>query len=234
MKNKTKTIISLILNILIVLFTIIACIIMFTSFKFMNGYDVALESSKFGMFRFFTVQSNIFVGIASLIFLIYEIKILRGKKKNIPTSIYNLKLIATSAVTLTFIVVFTYLGRVAKGGLLSLLMNSNLFFHLIIPILSVIAFVIFERTNKIKFKYTFLGVVPTFLYEMYYLTNILIHAENNQVPVEYDWYYFVQNGITSALIIAPLMLVITYIITLILWALNKKSETKETALSCFF
>ena len=222
-ENKNKIKLALIFNIIIVIMTVFASIAMFCGFKFMSGYDLVLESNKLGMFRFFTVQSNLFMGIVSLIFAIKEYKYLKDDKE-ISISSYVLKMVATVSVALTFIVVFTYLGPVVKGGLAALLMNSNLFFHLFIPVFSIITFVFLENDKKINFKYTIYGFVPTFLYEIYYLTNILVHMENNSVSPEYDWYYFVRNGVSSALIIAPIMLVVTYIITVVIWFANKKTK----------
>ena len=66
--NRTKVKISLVLNILIVIFTIFATIAMFTGFKFMHGHDIVLQSTKLGMLRFFTVQSNILIVIIALFF----------------------------------------------------------------------------------------------------------------------------------------------------------------------
>ena len=119
--------ISLTLNILIVLMTIAACIIMFTGFKFMHGYPTILQSTKIGMLRFFTVQSNLFAGIVSLIFAIKEIQILRGKTSELSKRMYVLKLMSSTAVGLTFFVVFAYLGPITPYGVPALLMNANLF-----------------------------------------------------------------------------------------------------------
>ena len=196
--NRTKVKISLVLNILIVIFTIFATIAMFTGFKFMHGYDVVLQSTKLGMLRFFTVQSNILMGIIALFFAVLEIKILKGKIEEISTKAYVLKI--------------------------AMIMNSNLFFHLITPLLSMICFAAFERTNKVKFKYTFWGIIPTFLYAIYYMINIFVHMENGKVSPVYDWYWFVQNGVWTAIIVVPLMFFITYLITLLLWRINKKKE----------
>lgn len=220
--GRKHVIISLILNLIVFILSVMASIMMFTGFKFMHGYEPVLETRSIGMLRFFTVDSNIFAGIASLILAIYEIKLLKGKLDEIDTKIYVLKLMSATSVGLTFIVVFAYLGPISKGGIPSMLMNSNLFFHLIIPILSMASFVIFERTNKITFKNSLYGMLPTFLYEIYYLGNVFIHSENGVVSPIYDWYWFVQNGVWTSVIVAPMMLLITYAITFILWRLNKK------------
>lgn len=227
MAKKLK--ISLIVNIIIVVLTITASIIMFTGYKFMNGYETILESTKFGMLRFFTVESNLFMGAIALIFSINEIQILKGKKFEISTKNYILKLMSTSAVGLTFFVVFAYLGPISKQGIPSMLMNSNLFFHLIIPVLSILNFILFEKTNKLKFRHTFCGIIPTAIYELYYLANILIHAENGKVSPTYDWYWFVQNGVWTGVIVAPMILCITYIISLILWKLNKLKSSEKNS-----
>lgn len=222
-KRKNNSIkISLIINFLIVIFTLFASVVMFTGFKFMHGQEIVLESTKIGMFRFFTVDSNIFMGIVALIFAIKEIQFLKGKIDYIPVKFFVLKLMGTVAVGLTFFVVFAYLEFIVDGGIAPLLMNSNLFLHLIIPVVSMLNFVLFERTDKLKFKYTFLGLIPTVVYAIYYLINVLIHMEDGKVSPKYDWYWFVQNGVWTAFIVVPLILLITYIISLLLWKVNKK------------
>ena len=221
MNNKTKLKISLAINFIVFVLVVISSIIMFTGFKFMHGTEIILESTKLGMLRFFTVESNIFVGIISLIFAINEINVMKGKKKEISKRNYILKLMATTAVGLTFFVVFAYLGPIATTGISSLLMNSNLFFHLIIPVLSILNFVLFEKTDKINFKCTFYGIVPTAIYGYYYLFNVLIHMENGIVSPIYDWYWFVQYGVWTAIIVVPIIFLITYIISCVLWRVNK-------------
>ena len=218
-----KTKISLAINIIIVVLTIFAAVIMFTGIKFMEGgYHV--ESTKLGLLRLFTVQSNLFMGIVAAIFAFKEIRILKGKEKEISTKMYVIKLMSTTAVGLTFLTVFGYLGIIVPGGVIELLKNSNLFFHLLIPVLSMINFAIFERTNKLKFRYTLFGLIPTIVYGIFYATNVLIHMENGKVSPTYDWYWFVQGGIWQMAIVVPLMLAVTYVISLILWRINRKKS----------
>ncbi|MBR2289075.1 MAG: hypothetical protein IJ867_00210 [Clostridia bacterium] len=220
--NSKKIKISLIINVMIVVFTVIASIMMFTGFKFTPEAESELESTKLSMLKFFTVESNLLMGIVALIFAIQEIKLLNGKIEDISFKMYILKLMSTTAVGLTFVVVFAYLGPISKGGIPVMLRNSNLFFHLLIPVISMMDFAFFEKTDKIKLKHTLYGLIPTALYEVFYLSNIFIHMENGKVSPVYDWYWFVQIGVWTAAIVAPLILVITYIISWILWKLNQK------------
>ena len=223
-KNVNK--IALILNIIIVIFVVMASIMMFIGYKFMPGEEIVLESSKIGMFKFFTVDSNILMGIISFIFIIYDIKLLKGKIKEIPKSIYIWKLMATTGVTLTFLVVFSYLGPLA-GSMYKMIMNSNLFFHLLVPVLSIITFTLFEKKDKLSFKYSFLGIIPVIIYGILYFINVLMHMENGVVSPIYDFYWFVQNGVWTTIIVIPIMIIIAYTISFVLWKLNNKKIIKE-------
>ena len=78
--------VSLIINTIIVLLTIFASIIMFTGIKITHGAEPILETTKIGMFKFFTVDSNIFMGIIALVFVIKEIT-----NKEITKIMYRLK-----------------------------------------------------------------------------------------------------------------------------------------------
>ena len=225
--NSNKIKISLGINIIIIILVIVASVMMFTGFRFMQGAEIVLESTKLGMLRFFTVESNLFMGVAACIFGIKEIKLIKGKIQEISKRSYILKLMATTGVGLTCFVVFAYLGPISTLGVSSLLKNSSLFFHLIIPVLSLLNFIIFEKTDKLKYKDKFYGLIPTLIYGCYYLINVLIHMENGQVSVDYDWYWFVQNGVWTAIIVVPIIFIITYIISLILWRLNKEKQNKS-------
>lgn len=224
--NKKKVKVAIAINMLTVIMTVAACIIMYTGFKFMPGKDIVLEIAKVEMLKLFTVQSNIFVGIVSLIFAIKEMQIIKGKRTDLTITDYTFKLMSTTAVGLTFAVVFAYLGPITDGGIPVMLKNSNLFFHLIIPLVSIFNFTIFEKTNKLNFKKSFYGIIPMAIYGVFYIINIFIHMENGRVSTVYDWYWFVQNGIWTIVIVLPLIFAITYFISLVIWKLNRISIKK--------
>ena len=159
--NRIK--ISLILNTIIVVLVTIGTIFMFTGFKFMTDATL-LEASKVEMFKFYTVDSNILIGIISLILVIYEIKLLNKKIDKIPNKIYLFKFIGTAGITLTFIVTAIFLAP--QYGLYSMYNNNNLFFHLIVPLLSIISYIVFEKHNN-KYKYAYLGILPMFIYSIF-------------------------------------------------------------------
>ena len=152
-----------------------------------------LQKYQRHIFSYFTVQSNTFMGIVAFVFAIKEYQVIKGYKKKIPLKYYILKMVATIAVSLTVLAVVACFSFVTKGGLISLLRNSNLFFHLIIPVTSIINYVFFEKIDTIKFKYTLYGLLPTVLYEIYYVIDIISKIDNGKVSATSDWYKFLQK-----------------------------------------
>ena len=210
--------VSLILNIIIVLLVIFATIFMFTGFKFMPGGSL-LEVSKVEMFKFFTVDSNILMGIVSLIFIIYEKKLLKNKIKEIPKKVYILKLIATSGISLTFITTSFFLAP--TYGFYAMFNNNNLLFHLVVPVISIITYIFFEKHDN-KYKYAILGIIPMFLYSIFYTTNILIHLNNGGLTFKYDFYGFLQGNLNNIYLVIPVIYLISYIISVLLVFGNRK------------
>ena len=220
MKNVKR---AMIVNALIIVFVILASIFMYTGFRFMPG-NFLLSIAKMGMFKFFTVQSNILMAIVALILLIYDKKLIDKKIKEIPRFLYILKLIATSAVTLTFLVTLLFLSPMY--GFYNMYNNSNLFFHLIVPVLSIISYVLFTKECD-SLKNAFYGIIPTFLYSIYYITEIVIHLNNGGLSYRYDFYNFLQGNIYNAFFAVPGMCFVSFLITLGLILLNKKLKVKE-------
>ena len=220
--NKKKLIVSLILNILIFVMVTLGTIFMFIGFKFMSNEQV-LSVSGLSFFRYYTVDSNIFVGFASLMLIICESLLLSKKIKEIPKFVYVFKYIGTVAVVLTFLVTLFYLVPSYGDKFLYLYQNSNLFFHLLVPILSFISFSFLE-TVELEFKYTLYGISTMVVYGIYYSINVLMHQENGKVSLEYDWYGFVKNGTSFMIIVFAIMIVVTYLASLVIYKINKPKK----------
>lgn len=224
MKKENKLKIAITLNIIIVLLVLLGLYILVNKIEFMSGYDFTESVSRGSMMKYFTIESNIFMAIMALIFAIDEIKLLKGKIKEISKNKYILKLASTSAVALTCVVVFIWLGPTTKGGIHTMLMNANLFFHLIVPLLSIIVFTIFEKTNKIAFKATISGLIILLLYGFVYMPDVITHMNNGKVSTKYDFYNYFQNGILIGLIAFTIQGIIMYLISLTLWKINKENK----------
>lgn len=210
--------ISLILNFIIVVFGIIGTFIMFT-FK---GSGTGLTSSGIQNFKFFTVLSNELCVLVALAYIFS-----RFMKKSFPVA---LKLMATAAVGLTFIVVAAFLVPIYPD--LNLYEGGNLWFHLIIPLTSMIEFLILENPDdkKIPFRYTFYSASFALIYGLGYLINILINGVG-QWPDTNDWYGFLNWGYPIGICIFAFIVLMNWLIAVILRLLNivvsKRLKVKE-------
>ena len=181
MSRKDHKTFEIILNLIIVIFTVIGIILMLTS----EAEEGALQSSGIENFKFYTVLTNVFCGIVASVFLVFEIL------KKDTEKIRVLKLAAVVGVAITFAVVAFMFGPLY--GFLQFYKRGNLFFHLLLPVTAMIEF-IFIRRKKIPFKFTVFAAIPTLLYGIGYLLNILINGKGGPWPDTNDFYGFLNWG----------------------------------------
>ncbi len=177
-------------------------------------------------FRMFTTQSNVIAGITASIIFVYEILIILKKKNMIPNWLRIVKMVTTTGVTLTLLVVVFYLGfvAIAEGyNYFIMFRNTNICFHLLTPISAILSFILFEGGSKINIKFTFLNLIHMISYTIFYTINVFTHlTQDGKVDRKYDWYYFVLGENWTFIFIVMAMLLITYGIGFSLWILNKK------------
>ena len=175
--------------------------------------DGALVDNTFEALKFFTVESNLFIGIVAFISYLYN---KRGKN---PLWLTVLKYVATGSVALTFFTVVFYLGPLI--GILSLLVGPNLYMHLITPVLAMIYFIFIEpRTDEFKFKHTFLCPLPCLIYGVGYITNVAL--TNGYGTTQNDWYAFGTFGLGIGIAVFGVMIIFMYGIGVGLYFAHKK------------
>ena len=199
---------SEILNILIVIFTIIGLITMFA----INAPKGKLSGYGFANFKYYTVLANVVCGIAAAFYL-------RCARDKLPEYLVALKLMAAAAVTLTFLTIAAFLGPIY--GHVHLYRGSNLYFHLIIPILAMIDFVLLDFGRRIPFRYTVIAAVPTVLYGVFYTINLLVNGIGRW-PDTNDWYGFVNWGYPVGFAIFGMCALATFATACLLRAVNHK------------
>ena len=212
--------VSLVYNILIFVIVVLGTIFMYTGFQFMT-HTTLLASSGGSAFRFYTVDSNILVGISSLVMAIYEILVISKKIDKLPKFVYLFKYIGVVGVSLTFLVTLLYLSPLLGRNFILLYLNTNLLFHFIVPILAFVSYTVYEK-NELEFKYSFIAIISMIIYAIYYTINILTHLDNGMVVKEYDWYGFVVGGTSSIIVVIPIIILFTYSISYVIYKLNKK------------
>lgn len=158
-----------------------------------------------GQITHFTVQSNILVLIVMVIFSLFDILSLLGKHFEIPKLLLRLKLVATTAIAVTFIVYGLILTPVLISNNLqsAVLSYSSIVMHLIIPLVSLLDW-FFQETDD-HFGY---GNAPIALsFPLYYLvfilliinfTNVTYPTYINGIRVESKFPYFFLNYETNS------------------------------------
>ena len=193
--------ISRLLSGLIVLLTAIGTVITLTNTK--EGVLTVYGAENL---KFFTVESNLLVGIVHLISLLCDAS-WSGQR----LWLERLNYVATVAVSLTFTVVVVIFGP--GVGYAEMFKDANLFFHLIIPVLAALSFCVFHRNRRIPMGETALALIPTVLYGLYYTGVLLVRGIH--FP-ETDWYGFASGGAAGSVITAAVILLITWVLALLL------------------
>ena len=209
---KIKKIISLILNIVAVIASVI-------------GLILVSDSGAIIYVKFFTVVTNCMIIISGCIGAGYAVEYLVKKDKEIviPSFVYVLRLITGASAFLTFLTVVCYLQY--QAGLANLTPDNKLFWenichHYVAPLSFILSFILFDIDRKYSFKLSLFGPLLVVIYMAYAVPICLAKMEifgtapypfmdPEKVPV---WaIFFVILG----------FLTVTFGLGLLLWLLNR-------------
>ena len=156
--------------------------------------------------KFFTVESNLLVGVVHLIMLAAS----GTRRTGIPLWLERLNYLATVAVSLTFAVVMLFFGPSLGYG--EMVKGANLLFHLVNPLLAILSLCLFHRRRTPLWE-TAAALIPTVLYGLYYTGMLLRFGVH--FP-ETDWYGFAGGGVVGSVITAAVILLLTWLLALLL------------------
>ncbi len=172
-------ILDIVLN--MVLFVITAGVTV-TYFRKDHHWDVQRGKSAF---RYFTCLSNVFCGAACLLVACFR---MAGQ---MPDWVFFLKYAGTAAVAVTMTTVFLLLApSLGKGGLKRLLAGSELFMHLLNPLIAVFTFCVLEKRGM-SLPEALWGLLPVALYGPWYLYRVVYAPEEKRWE---DFYGFNRGG----------------------------------------
>ena len=211
MKNNVRILVSLIINLVIFAFLLTGTII-----AFVVG-DGILTATFPEIFKYFTFQSNVYMGIVAFIYAYYQYLILKGKKENIPHVLNVFYHVGVTAVALTFMIVILFL---APGyGFDKMYNYANLFFHGLLPVFAMANYMFFNKEGRIRFKDTPFAIIPSFLYGIVYFA--IVASNNAYGDLNYDFYMFGKDGPWIGAINFLSVMLIAYVMGLILYFVNR-------------
>ena len=190
----SKKKLALIINIIIILIEIFAF-----GRSLFTDHNIAVE--------YYTNDSNIIALISSLLFVIFY-----KKEREV---VKDIRFVATSCLTVTFLVVIFILCPMYDFNYKLLMFTDNfLVFHTIVPILSIISYIALEdRSSK-----NYLCLVFTILYSLIIIPlNIF-----NIVDGPYPFLKINTQGILTTILWGSIIIVGNYLIGIGLNYLNKK------------
>ncbi len=182
-----------------------------------------LTSSGFANLKYFTVLSNLLYGAAAFFTILYILMKYAKTKTftfSFPLWFQVAKLVSATAVGVTFLVIAAFLGPIY--GHASMYQGSNLYFHLIVPLLALADFLIMEAGSTFTFRYIWLSIIPTLIYGICYLANILINGVGTW-PDTNDWYGFMNWGLPVGIVIFFMNNLMSFGIAALLWKFRRKS-----------
>lgn len=177
------------------------------------GTVVSLTSKSKGLLtsyglenlKYFTVDSNLLLGLACLLELVL------AAAGRAPAWMDTLRYLATVAVSLTFTVVAVFFGPFV--GYAPLYRDGNLFFHLLVPAVGILSFCVLRRGRFIPLRETGLAVLPSVAYGLYYTAVLLrrgVHFPDT------DWYGFAAGGVVGSVLTAAAVFLLTWVLALLL------------------
>ena len=205
-KRNIREDISAAINVMIIIFAATGTGIMIDQ----PGNSGVFSTTGLANLKYYTVLSNELCLIVAVIWTVFYVFDKR--------SFTLLKLIASSAVSLTFVIVSCFLGPLYPD--LDMYAGGNRYFHLIVPILGMLDFILLETKGKVPFKYTFIAALTSLIYGSVYLGNIFINGMGGEWPDTNDWYGFLNWGLPAALLIFLVIVICNFAIACVLRWIN--------------
>ena len=184
-----------------------------------------LHFLKYGvrMFQYYTVCSNLFALLTSVICLYFNVKCLMGLRFFIPSWAKVLKYLSTCTLMVTLFIVIFVLVPLYGGGTETLIYflftGEMLYHHLLCPLFALASFVwIDEGSFAGERRLPLLAVAPTLLYGV--IVTVL-----NVVGVVYGPYPFLRvttQPLWQSALWYPAILLLAYVLAFLVWKLRNR------------
>lgn len=217
MKRKTRLWLSLILNSVLV---VLGCI--------GAAMSVRSHGSVPSSLVFYTQDSNVFLGISAIVYVISAGRAIRTRTYAIPGWVRKMKYFSTCCVAVTFFVVVFILAPMAEslGGLRWLMLTDCMLYqHFLSPVIAIIGFILLEKEPALPFRMTWMALIPTLIYAaVLYPLNIA-----GVVDGPYPFLQVRSMSIGMSIMWFFVLLALAYVLALLIWLLNRKLPFVRTS-----
>ncbi len=222
-KFKIFRIISLSLNTICFIMVLITIILKVGNFV----VDSIFANSGLSIFLFFTILSNAYLALTSLVMIPYQVFSIRKQENQVPLWLMVVHFTAVVSVMITCLVTLFFLMPTrANNGNNPLDLIAGLYFlvHLAVPVLAMLNFCLLMVEPTLQFRWTPFGLLPLIAYAIFYILNIKFEFASvigGDGKAYYDWYGMFGSGdIGRMVIVVLIMLFASYLISFVLWLMN--------------
>ena len=152
---------------------IIVSVLVISLLAIFKGDALGALSNGWGVFKTYTVESNILMAAACAVLLYFAY----AKKNDMPKWAYTLLLCGTASVMVTFVTVMVFLipTRIIRGtDPLVMIKNEMLFLHVLNPILAFALTALIKDGHAYTRKDCLIAVIPTVIYSLVYGYSVVI------------------------------------------------------------
>lgn len=179
-----------------------------------SGDDKSLSHRGLGSLKYYTVLSSLFSAAVSLV---YAKSLLSMTAGSYPAWLLVLRLTAAAVVMVTFFVTFTLL--IPVYGSKALYSGGNFWLHLVCPLLAAGDTIFLAPVETLPFWSTAFAMVPTALYAVGYIREVLVHGAEEDGKV-YDFYGFLRWGDDKIGLVAAAILLFTWANAIVLYLVS--------------
>jgi len=156
---------------LVICATVIILVSIVLVLNIIDFFREGTPESGISTLKMFTTISNIMSLVVSFGCIPYQIDGLRKNKYKLPNWIEILMYIGTTCMFLTFTMALSLIS-ITKGFVYAMFANSNIFMHTLNPIFITLLFTLGISEHHIKFRYSFLPLIPVLLYALFYFVMV--------------------------------------------------------------
>ena len=222
-KFKIFRIISLSLNTICFIMVLITIVLKVGDFV----VDSIFVNSGLSIFLFFTILSNAYLALTSLVMIPYQVFSIKKQENQVPLWLMVVHFTAVVSVMITCLVTLFFLMPTrANNGNNPLDLIAGLYFlvHLAVPVLAMLNFCFLMVEPTLQFKWTPFGLLPLIAYAIFYILNVKFKFASvigGDGKAYYDWYGLFGDGdIGRMVIVVLIMLFASYLISFVLWLMN--------------
>lgn len=169
--NMMRCIIGLTICSIVIVLTLVSL-----TLNIIDFYNETTPEAGLGTLRMYTSLSNILATLAAAICIPFQIDGLRRNKYKLPSWVVYLMFVGSVGTMVTMTIALVLIGP-TQGYQYAMFGNSNLFMHTLNPLFIFMLFAIAISDVRIKFNFSFITIIPTFLYSvLYFIMAFVVKA----------------------------------------------------------